>query len=122
MDAFEITIAAGENGQRLDRVLAQRSPEISRSTIQRWIEQGRVTLEGRPIVAKDKAVTGQRVRVNFAPAANRKANGLIFASVEEGEYRDGKWTRTRIWNGDQTDYGLNLTDAPRTLRVRLATY
>ena len=58
-------------------------------------------------------LTGQRVRVNFAPAADRKVNGLIFASVEEGEYRDGKWTRTRIWNGDQTDYGLNLTDEPR---------
>ncbi len=67
-------------------------------------------------------LTGQRVRVNFAPAAGREANGLIFASVEEGEYRDGKWTRSRIWNGDQTDYGLNLTDEPRVLRVRLATY
>jgi len=67
-------------------------------------------------------LTGQRVRVNFAPAANRNANGLIFASVEEGEYREGKWTRTRIWNGDQTDYGLNLTDEPRVLRVRLSTY
>jgi hypothetical protein len=49
-------------------------------------------------------------------------NGLIFASVEEGEYRAGIWKRTRIWNGDQTDYGLNLTDEPRVLRVRLATY
>ena len=67
-------------------------------------------------------LTGQRVRVNFAPAAGREANGLIFASVEEGEYRNGKWTRSRIWNGDQTDYGLNLTDEPRVLRVRLATY
>ena len=67
-------------------------------------------------------LTGQRVRVNFAPAENRKVNGLIFASVEEGEYRDGKWTRLRIWNGDQTDYGLNLTDEPRLLRVRLGTY
>ena len=67
-------------------------------------------------------LTGQRVRVNFAPAADRKVNGLSFASVEEGEYRAGKWTRSRIWNGDQTDYGLNLTDEPRVLRVRLATY
>ncbi len=67
-------------------------------------------------------LTGQRVRVNFEPAPGRKVNGLIFASVEEGEYRDGKWTRSRIWNGDQTDYGLNLTDEPRLLRVRLATY
>jgi beta-galactosidase GanA len=67
-------------------------------------------------------LTGQRVRVNFAPAADRKSNGLIFASVEEGSYVDGKWVRTRLWNGDQTDYGLNLTDEPRWLRIRLATY
>ena len=64
---------------------------------------------------------GQHVRVSFAPAEGRKANGLIYASVEEGSYADGKWSRTRIWNGDQTDYGLNLTDEPRVLRVRLAT-
>jgi beta-galactosidase GanA len=67
-------------------------------------------------------LTGQRVRVNFAPAEGRQVNGLIFASVEEGEYRDGKWTRSRVWNGDQTDYGLNLTDEPVVLRVRLASY
>ncbi|HEX6396238.1 MAG TPA: DUF5597 domain-containing protein, partial [Steroidobacteraceae bacterium] len=64
----------------------------------------------------------QRVRVNFEPAADRKVNGLIFASVEEGEYRAGQWKRSRVWNGDQTDYGLNLTDEPVVLRVRLATY
>jgi beta-galactosidase GanA len=67
-------------------------------------------------------LTGQHVRVSFAPADGSKANGLIFASVEEGSYVDGKWSRTRIWNGDQSDYGLNLTDEPRVLRVRLATY
>jgi beta-galactosidase GanA len=67
-------------------------------------------------------LTGQHVRVNFAPAEGRKANGLIFASVEEGEYVEGTWRMSRLWNGDQTDYGLNLTDEPRVLRVRLATY
>ncbi len=70
----------------------------------------------------DYLLIGQHVRVSFAPAEGRKANGLIYASVEEGSYADGKWSRTRIWNGDQTDYGLNLTDEPRLLRVRLATY
>jgi beta-galactosidase GanA len=67
-------------------------------------------------------LTGHRVRVNFEPAENRKTNGMIFASVEEGQYVNGKWSRTREWNGDQTDYGLNLTDEPAVLRVRLATY
>jgi beta-galactosidase GanA len=67
-------------------------------------------------------LTGQHVRVYFEPAAALEANGMIFASVEEGSYHDGQWTRARIWNGDQTDYGLNLTDEPRLLKVRLATY
>jgi hypothetical protein len=28
----------------------------------------------------------------------------------------------RVWNGDQTDWGLNLTTAPQVLRVKLATF
>jgi beta-galactosidase GanA len=70
----------------------------------------------------DYLLVGQQVRVYFEAAAGRKVNGTIYASVEEGTYSKGKWTRTRIWNGDQTDYGLNLTDAPRLLRIRLSSY
>jgi beta-galactosidase GanA len=67
-------------------------------------------------------LTGQNVRVSFGVGQGRKANGPIFDVVEEGRYVDGKWTRTRLWNGDQTDYGLNLTEDPRVLRVKLSTY
>jgi len=28
----------------------------------------------------------------------------------------------RVWNGDQTDYGLHFTARPRVVRVTLATY
>ena len=28
----------------------------------------------------------------------------------------------RVWNGDETDYGLNFTTLPQVLRVKLATY
>jgi hypothetical protein len=28
----------------------------------------------------------------------------------------------RIWNGDQTDWGLNFASAPQVLRVRVGTY
>jgi beta-galactosidase GanA len=70
----------------------------------------------------DYLLTGQHVRVIFSPATDRKVNGLIYASVEEGTFVGGKWQRSRVWNGDQTDYGLNLTDEPVLLRVRLATY
>jgi 23S rRNA pseudouridine1911/1915/1917 synthase len=67
VEPFEIIIAASEAGQRLDRVLAQRHPEISRSTFQRWIEEGRVTYAGRAVAAKDKALAGQALLVAPAP-------------------------------------------------------
>jgi beta-galactosidase GanA len=67
-------------------------------------------------------LAGQFVRVSFGVGGGRKAIGIIYDFVEEGRYVNGRWTRTRLWNGDQTDYGLNLTDAPRLLRVKLATY
>jgi beta-galactosidase GanA len=42
--------------------------------------------------------------------------------VEEGHYVDGAWVFDRLWNGDQTDYGLNFTSEPQLLRVKLATW
>jgi hypothetical protein len=44
--------------------------------------------------------------------------------VEEGSYdAAGNWKMARIWNGDQTDYGLNLkADENVLLRVKLTTY
>lgn len=70
-------------------------------------------------------VTGRNVRVSFGIPEKRRGevNGLIYARVEEGHYDEqGRWVFERIWNGDQTDYGLNFTTLPQLLRVRLATY
>ena len=68
-------------------------------------------------------VAGHHVRVDFAPTfeAGKKRYWL---KVEEGGYDSvGKWKTARIWNGDQTDYGLNLkADENVLLRVRLTTY
>jgi beta-galactosidase GanA len=66
-------------------------------------------------------VSGFRARVNFQRAL---ADGRRFmlARVEEGRYEDGNWVFERLWNGDQTDWGLNFTSACQWLRVKLATY
>jgi hypothetical protein len=29
---------------------------------------------------------------------------------------------SRVFNGDQTDYGINITSEPRLFKVRLASY
>jgi len=68
-------------------------------------------------------VAGFHARVSFDVADRSRKLKMQFARVEEGTFQeDGTWKFLRIWNGDQTDWGLNLTAAPQVLRVRLATY
>ncbi len=66
-------------------------------------------------------VAAQHARVEFTP---REGTGRrMVVRYEEGRFDDaGNWVFERIWNGDQTDYGLNFTDRPRLLRVVTATY
>ena len=66
-------------------------------------------------------VTGYRARVRFERAQQSKTPFML-VRVEEGHYEQGKWIFERIWNGDQTDWGLNFTSLPQVLRVRLAEY
>lgn len=44
-----------------------------------------------------------------------------YTSLEEGTFENGVWVTSRAWNGDQIDYGLNLT-AQVLLKVRMGTY
>ncbi len=64
---LEVRIEASEAGERLDKVLAARELGFSRATLQRWIEEGRVTLSGRAIAAKEKARDGTVLRIEPAP-------------------------------------------------------
>lgn len=68
----------------------------------------------------DYLITGMYARVDIQ--STRDGRGRIFDRVEEGRFVDGTWIVDRVWNGDQTDYGLNLTDRAQLLRVRLGTY
>jgi len=68
-------------------------------------------------------LVGQQVRVKFAGLAANADKPSSYASVEQGRYdADGKWIMERNWNGDQTDYGLNLPATPTVLRVKLGSY
>jgi beta-galactosidase GanA len=66
-------------------------------------------------------LAGSDVRIGFGLAAPKPGDNVHYLSVEEGTYQDGRWVMKRRWNGDQTDYGLNLA-GPTLLRVRLGTY
>ncbi|MET0319608.1 MAG: DUF5597 domain-containing protein [Duganella sp.] len=65
-------------------------------------------------------IVGQHARVKIDSAEGKPT---MWARVEEGYYdKSGKWIMERNWNGDQTDYGLNLTGNPVVLKVKVGTY
>ena len=84
------------------------------------------TAFGGMLVAKlgpdEFLVMGHYARIDFTLADDKSGRHGMYDRVEEGRYENGKWIFRRVWNGDQTDYGLNFTSAPQVLRVKLSTY
>jgi beta-galactosidase GanA len=78
---------------------------------------------GRALVAKlgenQFLVTGAFCRVDFRAASGGQRD---FVRVEEGGYEGGAFRPARIWNGDETDWGLDFRSAPQVLHVLLGTY
>lgn len=64
----------------MDKALARLLPDASRSTIQRWIAEGRVTLRGAPCRARDLVAPGDRVCVR--PGAPLPTRAEPDASIE----------------------------------------
>jgi beta-galactosidase GanA len=81
---------------------------------------------GRVLVAQlgenEFLVTGYLCRVDFKIADAASGAQRDFLRVEEGGYEGGVFRPVRIWNGDETDWGLNFGSAPQVLRVQLGTY
>jgi beta-galactosidase GanA len=78
---------------------------------------------GRALIAKigenEFLVTGVFCRVDFKAVSGGQRD---FLRVEEGGYERGIWHPLYIWNGDETDWGLDFSSAPQVLRVSLGTY
>ena len=72
---------------------------------------------GRVLVAQPSPsefiVTGSYANIRFKPAGGDRDRAWEFLSVEEGRYVDGMFRPSRIWNGDETDWGLSFSSAPR---------
>ena len=64
------------------------------------------------------AALRRRVRIEDA----EKRTDALMLCVEEGTFANGQWVTSRVWNGDQTDYGINLIDRPQILKVTMGRY
>ena len=94
------------------------------------VPPGTADLQGRAMVAQlgpyEFLVTGFDASVSFvlgAPAGGKKQEQqLEILRADEGQYAGDVWQTTRIWNGDQTDRGLNFKDRnTEVVRIRLHT-
>jgi beta-galactosidase GanA len=82
--------------------------------------------EGRAVVASLGAneflVAGIDCRVQFALPVHSGGKQAQMLKVEEGRYDGTKWVSTRLWNGDETDYGLNFGGKGSLLRITMGSY
>ncbi|MCR4347965.1 MAG: 23S rRNA pseudouridine(1911/1915/1917) synthase RluD [Sulfuricaulis sp.] len=79
------TIPAELTGQRLDQALSALFKDITRSRLQQWIEDGRVTLNGRAPRKRDKVKEGDAVEIMVPPPVDSgwKAQALPLVFVHE---------------------------------------
>ena len=69
-----LAVGAGDHGQRLDRFLASATPEFSRTYLQRLVEDGRASIDGRAARSASRRLrVGQIVRVELVPTAQSLA-------------------------------------------------
>jgi 23S rRNA pseudouridine1911/1915/1917 synthase len=64
-----VTVPAGQTGQRADRVVAD-AVGLSRSHVQRLIEDGRLTLDGRPVKSNTMLEAGVMVELDIPDAVS----------------------------------------------------
>jgi beta-galactosidase GanA len=82
------------------------------------------TMQGGTSIAQigpdEFLIVGQRARIRIEP---QDGGNAMIARAEEGKFdAQGRWVMERNWNGDQTDWGLNLGDEPVLLKVKMGRY
>lgn len=93
-----------------------------------WIDPpvGNTPSSGGALIAQlsdnEYLVTAHKARVEFKPSSELKDKKTMIERIEEGHFEKGKWVMERVWNGDQTDWGLNFTARAHVLKVKMASY
>lgn len=54
-----------QDGLRLDKAIAEEMPDVSRSNVQQWIREGRVSSGGQTVKASAKSQSGQLVTIDL---------------------------------------------------------
>ncbi|CAN5574981.1 DUF5597 domain-containing protein [soil metagenome] len=81
---------------------------------------------GRALVAQlgpdEFLVAGVDASVAFHVPGRLPGLRMQILRAEEGYYENGTWHMIRLWNGDQTDRGINFKHAGAAVRIRVGTF
>lgn len=73
--------------------------------------------------ADEFLVTGVDATVTFHLPGRLPGMRMQILAAEEGSYENGAWRPLRLWNGDETDRGLQFhAEDPAVVRIRLARF
>jgi 23S rRNA pseudouridine1911/1915/1917 synthase len=83
---MRLTIEADQAGERLDKVVTRLVPDVTRATVQRWIEEGRVRVDGVSCRSRDRVRPGSVVELEPGPEPTSRASaeaGINFGVLYE---------------------------------------
>ncbi|MGI9300471.1 MAG: 23S rRNA pseudouridine(1911/1915/1917) synthase RluD [Luminiphilus sp.] len=66
VDLLEARIPIQSHGMRLDQVVAELFPDYSRNRLATWIKEGRLTVDGKTMKPRDKALASAHVVLELA--------------------------------------------------------
>jgi beta-galactosidase GanA len=79
---------------------------VSTTSDTRGLKAGRVVVAA--LGGDEFLVAGIDCRVQFAVPVHAGGKQMQLLRVEQGRYDGTTWVPSRLWNGDETDYGLNF--------------
>ncbi|MES1176775.1 MAG: RluA family pseudouridine synthase [Myxococcales bacterium] len=74
MTSHTFSLGPEQRRERVDKVLARLLTDVSRATVQRWIEEGRVQVDGKRCRARDSVKAGTTIVVEAGPAPVSEAD------------------------------------------------
>ena len=87
---------------------------------------GNKDFHGAALVAQvgsdEFVVTGVDSSVSFHLPGRLPGIRMQVLSAEEGSYENGVWKSLRLWNGDETDRGLQFHGSPAVVRIRVGKF
>jgi 23S rRNA pseudouridine1911/1915/1917 synthase len=82
--ARHFVLGPEQRRERVDKVVARLLGEVSRATVQRWIDEERVKVDGKPCRAKDSVSAGSAIDVEpgVAPASDAEPDPSVVLDVQ----------------------------------------